>query len=343
MSGRERMFFTERLALLLSTGIPLHTSLDSLASQSETTSSSTLIQQVRESVAEGRSFSQALAAHPEAFPTTYVQMIAAAEQGGFLPTALEQLRDLDERRQELRSALLAAVTYPLFLILVSSAVIVFVLVVVFPKFEEMFTLIADQLPITTRWLMAASSLLRNWGWLVMPGLLGTGWIVWISFQLPRVRASIDRMATRLPLIRPLFLQLNLVQFLRVMGLSLANGIGILEALRAARETLTSVQFREFSVRLEEQVSGGRGMARTFEESELIPPLVAQMLATAEESGSLASVMTRLADFYEREWRQALQVVARIAEPALLIVMGGVVGLIVSSLILPIFKISRAVH
>ena len=303
----------------------------------------TLIADLNRDVQSGSTFARALGAYSEVFPPTYVNLIAAAELGGFLPVALDRLRDMEERREELNNTMVSAVSYPMVLALFSIAVVIFVLVVVFPKFEEIFSAIHDQLPITTRWLMAASDILRKW-WIPILAVSA------VSFKLlhdwakrPAGSEWIDRAILRTPGLRDILIQMNVVQMLRVIGLSLENGVGMVEALRSARAAVSSTYFRLFLDRVEAGVNEGRGLHQGFNEEETLPDLVKQMVATGEESGNLPAVMARLADFYEREWRRALGLIAKIAEPAMLVIMGGVVGLIVSSLILPIFKLSRAVH
>lgn len=343
IGSRERMFFTERLALLLDTGIPLHVALESLARQSDHEGMEKLVRQLREDVTGGMTFARALGQHSNVFPATYVNLIAAAETGGFLPIALERLREMEERREELRSTLKSALSYPIILMAFSFAVIVFVLVVVFPKFEEMFEMIRDQLPPTTSFLMAASDIMRRYWLGIILAACGAYAFAAAQLQRPEGRRALDRFMLRVPGLREIVIQLNIVQMLRVMGLSLANGVGLVEALRSAREAVSSDTFRGFLDRVDNGVSEGRGLASGFDDEPLVPELVKQMIETGEESGNLPQVMQRLADFYEREWRLALGMVSKVAEPAMLIVMGGVVGLIVSSLILPIFKLSRAVH
>jgi type II secretory pathway component PulF len=340
---RDRMFFTERLSLLLATEIPLHIALESLGRQAGEGAMAELTRKLRQDVSEGTSFARALAARPDVFPVTYVNLIGAAEAGGFLPIALERLRDMEERREELRSTLVSAISYPALLVAFSIAVVIFVLVVVFPKFEEIFSMIHDELPITTRWLMAASVVLRR-GWIAILiaigalAVLGSSWL-----KRPEGVLALDRFVLRVPGLRDIVVQSNVVQMLRVMSLSLEHGVSLVAALRAAREAVGSAYFRSFLDQVESAVQEGRGLGAGFEQEPLMPELVKQMIGTGEESGSLPIVMGRLADFYEREWRRALGILAKIAEPAMLVIMGGVVGLIVSSLILPIFKLSRAVH
>ncbi len=340
---RERMFFTERLELLLETGVPLHEALRALEGQAGSAEMGRVIAALREAVGGGLSFSEALRQQGNVFPPTYVSLVGAGEQGGFLPRVLARLREMDERREELRSTLIAAFSYPAFLMVFSFAVVVFVLIVVFPKFETIFEMIHDQLPITTRFLMALSALLRDHWLLALLGLGGLTTLLWRLARAPQGADAIDRWLRQVPVVRDIAVQYQLVQFMHVMSLSLANGVPILDALRACREILPSVGFRRFVGDLEARVEQGRGVASGFEAARFLPELVPQMVSTAEASGSLALVTGRVADFYERELRKKLALLAKVVEPAMLLVMGVVVGLIVSSLLLPIFKASTAVH
>ncbi len=338
--GKALMFFTERLALLLEAGIPLHSSLETLERQARA-SVRRMIRELRVGVSEGLSLSQALAKQPETFSSTYVHLVAAGEQGGFLSDVLERLQEMDEKRQELSSTMLAAFSYPAFLAVFSSAVVTFVLLAVFPKFAELFASFHDQLPITTRCLMWVSEALRAYWPVLLGGLVGAGLVFWHWVTRPEGAAALDRLVLRVPVLRDIVVQLNVVQFMRVMSLSIGNGVGLLESLRACRDVARSPSFQRFIERLEIRVSEGGRIASGFDQ-QLLPPLVPEMVATGEETGNLALVMGRVADFYERELRRKLALVSKIAEPAMLLVMGAVVGLLVSSLILPIFQLSRAV-
>ena len=339
----ERMFFTERLALLLETGSPLHTALETLERQAGSQPVREMTRRLVSDVSEGLPFSQALARQPDVFPRTYASLVVAAERGGFLPEVLQRLCEMDEKRRELNSELWSAFAYPAFLSIFSLAVVVFILVVVFPKFADLFESIRDQLPATTLVLMATSDLLRHYwaaGLIALAGAaaLGSRWLA-----RPEAKERVDRLALRLPLVRDILVQFQIVQFTRIMSLSLGNGVALLEALRSCRDIVPGARFRRFVEELETRVNEGGGIASGFRSAEFLPELVPQMVATGEESGKLALVMERLADFYEREWRKRLAVFAKIAEPAMLLIMGVVVGLIVSSLILPIFKLARVAH
>lgn len=340
---RERMLFTERLALLLDTGVSLHAGLKSLREQTDDPRLARIIGALCDEILQGSPLSAALRQHPQMFPASYVNLVAAAEEGGFLPQVLQQLIDMDEKTERLRSTLFAALSYPAFLVFFSLATIVFVLVGVFPKFTDMFERIRADLPLSTLVLMAISDFLRqHWAWVLGGcGVLLAGAVSWL--QHPAARGTIDGLKLRVPLVRDLFVQIYLTQTLRVMGLSLANGVPVVDALQACRDLVRNAAFARFIDSLHLQVTEGRGIARGFEQTLFIPPLVRQMIRTGEDTGNLAKVMTRIADFYDRELTKRITVLSKLAEPLMLLIMGAIVGVIVSSLILPIFKLSRAVH
>jgi type II secretory pathway component PulF len=225
----------------------------------------------------------------------------------------------------------------------SVAVVLFVLLVVFPKFGDLFQMIWDQLPVTTRILMTLSAGLRQYGVVLLAATAGAAVVAWRWIASAAGRTALDRLLHRLPVVSDLAIRYQLVQFLYVMSLALGNGVPMLDALRSCREVVASPTFRAFVGRLETDVTEGRGVSPGFAETDFVPALVGQMIATGEETGNLALVMGRIAEFYEREWKTRLTVLSKLVEPAMLVIMGVVVGLIVSSLILPIFKLSTTVH
>jgi type II secretory pathway component PulF len=343
LKAMDRIAFTEQLALLLETGTSLHLSLEALRRQADKSRMRDLIKELGDEIAAGKSFATALSRHPELFSATYINLIAAGEQGGFLPEALKQLQGLDERQERLQSTLVSTLSYPVFLLVFSAAVVVLVLVVVFPKFAEMFNTIRDQLPFTTLLLMAASDLLRQYwiGVIAATAGLAAALVSW-SRSAPG-RAVWDRAKLYAPGLRTLFVQLYVISTFRVMSLSLANGVSVIDAFDACREVVNNCVFRRFLERTKEHVLEGGGITKAFAETDFIPASVRQMISTAESTGKLAPVMAKLADFYERDLERKITLFAKIIEPLMLLVMGLIVGLIVSSLILPIFKLSRAVR
>ena len=342
ISAKERKFFTEQMALLLETGSSMQASLQALLRQLSNPAMIDLVQRLLDDVKQGRQFSFALARHPDVFSTTYVNLIAASEAGGYMHEVLEQLQEMEEKKQQLRQTMTSALSYPLFLMFFAFAVVIFVLVVVFPKFADLFSQIADQLPATTVFLMASSRIIQQYWLLLIAGLVAmvVAWIVWS--RTARGIQKLDWAKLHLPFIKDIFAQLYLIQSLRVLSLSLGNDVNIIDSLRACRDVVSNSLFQNFIHQIEEQVEQGKGIAIGFQNTSFIPPVVAQMIETGEETGNLPKVLRRLSNYYETELTNKLQTLSRLAEPFMLLVMGGVVGLIVSSLILPIFKLSRAV-
>lgn len=339
----DRMLFTERLALLLETGVPLHDALRSLHEQTDKPRLREIIGAVADDIVSGQRFSESLLKHPDLFPETYINLIGASEEGGFLPEVLEQLVDMDEKQERLRSTIVSALSYPGFLAGFSVLVVIFILAYVFPKFSVMFATMYKDLPLTTRIFMGASEVLTQHA---LPLALGTLALVGgglFALTRPETQIALDRLKLRVPFVKDIFIKIYLTRLMRVMGISLERGVTILATLAACRNVIANVEFQRFLAELEVQVTEGKGIAAGFQQSGFIPVSVRQMISTGEETGNLGRVMGRVADFYERDLTRQLNGLAKLAEPVMLMVMGALVGTIVTSIILPIFKLSRAVH
>lgn len=340
-TAKDRMVFTEQLALLLDGGVSLHHALKLIAEQTRNPGFRAVLEQVTNQVCEGRSLSQALAEHPEIFSRVYVNLVGASEKGGYLKKVLAKILALEEKKEELRAIMVSALAYPMFLLIFALVVVVFVLVVVFPKFADLFATIRNQLPVTTLFLMGLSDfLLQYWLPTLCAAIAGMGAAAY-GLRQPAVSEVIDRLKLTLPGARGLFSQIYLLQFMQVLGLSLSNGVTILETVAASKDVVKNSLFRQFLTRVETRVTEGSGISAAFREFPFVPGMVEQMVSTGEETGNLPTVAQRLAEFYERDLVKRLKLLSKLAEPLLLVVMGGVVGIIVSSLILPIFKLSKA--
>ncbi|MDH3527419.1 MAG: type II secretion system F family protein, partial [Gammaproteobacteria bacterium] len=283
---QERIFFTEQLSLLLETGTSMHVALQALKKQVTNPGLVRIIDGLIEQINEGNSLSAALAHYPDMFPSTYVNLVGAAEDGGFLDKVLLELMNMDEKREELRRTVTSSLSYPTFLILFSLGVVLFVLVVVFPKFADMFASIKDELPGTTLFLMGASGLLiEHWMTLsagLVVGLAGIAW--WL--HTPGGSIMVDRFKMGTIGIRDIYIQLYLIQSLRVLGLSLSNGVSIPDALASCRDVVHNSVFRRFISDVQTRVTEGSGFAMAFQQADFIPPTVRQMVTTGDETGNL---------------------------------------------------------
>ncbi|MCB1742542.1 MAG: type II secretion system F family protein [Gammaproteobacteria bacterium] len=342
VSKRERTSFTERLALLLAIGTPLHQALESLRGQTGDPRFAAVLSDIADRIEGGESFSTAVTRYPDLFPPTFMYLVRAGEEGGFLASVLRQLSLLDERMAELRGAMSAAMAYPVFLLLVSLSVIGFVLGFLFPKFELMFAQLGDQLPVLTRVLLGISALLREHAVLVCLAAIGAGVLVYLLFSRPSVRLLCERMKLGTPFIGDLFLQIYMVQSMRVLGLSLAHGVPLVAALRSCRDLIRNPHFAEVFERAEQAILNGGSLSGALERGSRLPTLASQMLMTGEAAGDIGGVAQRLADHYEKQLERRVKLYSRVVEPLMLLLMGVLVGMVVMSMILPIFQLSRAV-
>jgi type II secretory pathway component PulF len=338
----DRIFFTEQLSLMLETGMPLFESLKAFATLEIKPQMKLMVDSMLSDVEEGKSFSAALSAHPGFFSLAYIHLVAAAENGGFLDKVLVELTVMDDKREKLKATVISAMIYPGFLILFSIAVVIFVLVAVFPKFAVMFERIHDELPGSTLMLMAASNALINHWWIILAATIAIILAAFYWMRTPQGREVIDNLKLSVYVIKDIFIQLYLVQSMRLMSMSMANGVTVMDTLDACSEVVSNSVFNRFLSGLKVHVKEGAGFSDGFDEALFIPATVKQMIKTGDTTGNLAQVMARVADYYERELEKKLTIFTRMVEPVMLLVMGTVVGLIVSSLILPIFKLSRAV-
>jgi type II secretory pathway component PulF len=284
-----------------------------------------------------------LSKHPDLFSTTYVSLIAASEAGGYIRRILEHLLQMEKQREELKNSLVSAVSYPAFLMIFSLGMVVFILAVVFPKFGTLFTSIHDQLPVTTLFLMAVSQAITDYWWIIVP--VCAALIACFMFWLKSAggRRIVDQLKLKLPMIRHIFIKIYLIQTMRILSLSLKNGVNLTEALSLAKGVVNNQGFTDFLDKLLNDVIEGRSLAHGFNTTAFIPPIVQQMVTTGEATGNLALVSDRIADYFQQDLEKLLKLVTKAIEPLMLLVMGVVVGVLVSSLILPIFKLSHAVH
>ncbi len=338
----DRIFFTEQLSLMLEAGMPLYESLKAFNSLENKPQLKVIVTSLLNDVEEGKSFSEAMEKHSDFFSLAYINLIAAAEGGGFLDKVLTELKVMDQKREKLKSTVVSAMIYPAFLILFSVAVVIFVLIAVFPKFAVLFERIHDELPITTLVLMSASHALINYWWLFLAGLVIVIVAVYFWLRSPHGIETMDRLKLSVFMIKDIFIQLYLIQSMRLMSMSMDNGVSAIDTLGACSEVVENTVFNRFISGLKTHVKEGAGFATGFEQADFIPPTVKQMIKTGDSTGNLAQVMARIADYYETELEKKLALFARMIEPIMLLVMGVVVGLLVSSLMLPIFKLSRAV-
>lgn len=331
--------FTRRLSDLTAGGLPLSRSLDILARQSRNHRLNMLIRTIHADVETGESFSAALARHNGCFGPVYVGVIQAAESSGDLDRALADLSQLMETEWEVKQKVQAALIYPLLLLSVAVAVVIFLTVYVIPRFQFLFDELGQRLPLPTRLLIGGSHFLRDtWGLLFLVALVGA---ILSTRYKSSVRAALNRWLRRVPVISNMTESLFLERWTRLMTSLLKNGFTVPEALRLSQKTLGSSLYAQDYSSMIRGLEEGLSLSDALRPLPQIPPMVCELIAAGEESGSLEGTFERLSGFFEREVRLKSRVLLSFLEPALILGMGLVVGFVAISMLLPIFEMSAS--
>jgi type IV pilus assembly protein PilC len=326
---------------MLEIGTPLSKALAALAKQTENAVFKEIILALQQDIEEGRQLSDAMRRHPFVFNNVTVSMIQAGESGGFLNDILNRIVELQEKRLAITTQIKTALTYPAFLCVIGFLVVVFVMVGVLPKFTAFFAGKESILPFHTRFLMTASGSLREYWWIYILLCAGLAVSLKLFKESKQGQALIDRLLVRAPLIARLCNKIYTCELLRILGHLMESQVPLLDALAVTRGTVRNQNFRRFIDQIKEHVKQGGKFSKTFADYPYILPSVKEMVATGEEVGNLSRVMLRLAKFYDGEVERDLKKLAAMIEPIALTVLGVVVGLIVSAVILPMFKLAHA--
>lgn len=333
---------TRQLATLSASGMPIEEALRVIARHSEKPRIQRLIMSVRARVVEGHSLAGALAEFPRSFPEIYIATVRAGEQSGHLDAVLERLADYTEERQETRSTVGNALAYPIILTLVALAIIIFLLAYIVPEVVGVFASFDAELPWLTRALIATSGFLREWGGALGAALIGAVIAGRLALRNPRVRYASDEFLLRLPVAGSLLRGADTGRFARTLSILGASGVPVLEALGIASTVIGNRPLRAAVERAAVQVREGSSLHRALERSGRFPPLVLHLISSGEQSGQLDTMLQRAADHQERETRMKVSLMVNIFEPAIILVMGVVVLVIVLAILLPIFELNRLV-
>ncbi len=343
LSARTLAYTTHELADLLSGGLPLLSALTLLANQTEQADLRRVIDALADAVRDGRSLSDVMNDFPQVFPPLYRSMVQAGEVGGGLEQALRRLAELGEHEAELRSRLLSASAYPLFVLAVATAMTGFLIAYVIPKLSLVFIESGQLLPLPTRVLLAISGVVSRWWWLLLGGLAAAGWGVrrWHASQAGRER--IDRLLVGLPGVGPLLRKLETARLTRNLGVMVGQGVPVLQALDVVSRSVANSLLRRAVEQIQEAVRGGSGLAAALQASGQFPPFVSNMIAVGEESGTVDAALLKVAATYERDVDRVVRTLTTILEPVLLVIVGGVVMFIVLTMLLPVFQIGLVVQ
>lgn len=339
VSAIEVETFIRQLAALLGAGIPLARALERLAAEATSANAKAQWRAVHGLVVDGASLADALGQFPRTFPRVHIAMVKAGETGGFLDVVLNQIADFQSRERDLRGKVTAALVYPIALAVLATAVVTFLLVYFIPKFKTIFDDFGANLPRLTQIIVALGDIVRHYGpaFLAILAMLAVLFIRW--WNTPKGRYTWEDWMLRWPLIGVLVSRFAMIRFCRMLGTLVGAGVPLLPALRVARESLgNQVLSRAADTSVERLSQGGRLADSLQACNGLFPGSALEIISVAEEAGRLEQELVRLADTTEKDLDRRLHLTVSLAEPAMLVVMAAVVGVIVVGMVLPIFAL-----
>jgi general secretion pathway protein F len=330
---------TRQLAVLVNAGIPLVDSLTALVEQVDHERLKRVLSAVKQRVNEGGSLADALAAHPKAFSTLFVNMIRAGESSGALDVVLFRLADFTEGQARLRSKVLGTLTYPAAMLLIGTVIMGILFTVVIPKITKVFEDTKATLPWTTRFLIGFSSFVHDWWWAMGLGLVAAGWLFSRWIRTPAGRARWDVMILDAPIVGPLARHLAIARFSRTLATLLKSGVPLLTAMDIVKNIVGNTRLASVIDASRESIKEGESIAAPLKRSGEFPPLVYHMVAIGEKSGQLEEMLKNVADAYDSQVDTRISALTSLLEPVMIVVMGVAVAFIVFSILMPILQVN----
>jgi general secretion pathway protein F len=344
VGSREVTVMTRQLATLLGAGLPLVQSLTTLIAQTSHPQLKTILSRVREEVNEGNSFSQTMTHYPQVFPAFYLNMVRAGEASGTLHLVLERLADFSEKQQALKGRVQAALAYPLFMFLIGSVVLFFLVTFVVPNVTRIFDEMHQTLPLITILLIGVSRFLETFWWVIVAGLIGA--FVALKYFLSKTqkgRTLLDRTLLALPVIGQMNRKMAVARFSRTLGTLLESGVPLLASLEIVRNIVGNSIISAAIQKAGHDVREGQNLSAPLARSGLFPTIAVEMISVGEQSGNLEPMLYRIAEAYEKEVESNITMLTSLLEPIMILVMGLAVGFIVVSILLPIFEMNQLVR
>ncbi|MHC1788752.1 type II secretion system F family protein [Solidesulfovibrio sp.] len=338
----ELLTATQVLATLLEAGLPLDKALASLIEQMRTGRAKWVYSHILERIREGQDFSTALAAYPAVFPPTYISMVRSAEATGMLPIVLANLAEYLDRQMALARTLQAALAYPAFMFCFGLVVMALLLTYVIPEVTRIFVDLRRALPLPTVILIAVSDFFRAWWPAIFGGLAALIFGLNRLVRTPRGRAVADRLTLALPVVGTIAQNAATARLARTLGTCLNQGVTMLAALRIAGSVSGNLVFERAMERIRDEASQGGGLTEPMRASDIFPPIVIQLVSAGEQSGRLGELLVSAARMLENDVSIRIKSASALFEPIMILLLGGMVGLMVLAVLLPIFEMSSLI-
>jgi type IV pilus assembly protein PilC len=323
---------------MVNAGLPILRALAILEGQAPSSILKTAISEIRIDVERGSSLSVSMAKHPKVFNRLYIAMVRSGETGGILDQVLERTATNLEREVNLRNRIRSAMTYPIVVLGFVTLILLAMLIFIVPQFQSIYTQLHGTLPFLTRMLLAASNLVRHDFLFVIAGIAITVYVIKRWKKTDKGREQWDRMKLKVPVFGPLFLKTSLARFARTLGVLNRSGVPILQSLEVVADAVSNSLVAKGVYAVQESVKQGESLAKPLRLHKVFPPMVVQMLAVGEETGALDTMLDKVAIFYDDEVTATVDQLTSLIEPVMIAIVGGMVGIAVIALYMPMFNI-----
>lgn len=342
VSSRDMVIFSRQFATMIDSGVPILQALQVMCDQTENKKLRRKLMEIRDDVQGGSSLYEALSKHPDVFDSLYTNMVNAGETGGVLDQVLDNLAEYIEKASNLKSKVKGAMIYPAVVSLIAIAVVATILIFVIPTFEKMFQDFGGALPAPTAFVISLSDFVTsNIGWLLLGAILAM-----VAFRFfykwERGKIIVDRWLLFMPVFGPLLRKVAVARFSRTFSTMVASGVPILYALDIVARTAGNKIVEQGVLQAKKSIAEGQTISEPLEETGVFPPMVIHMLSIGESTGALDTMLAKVADFYDSEVDVAVDSLTSLIEPIMIVFLGIVVGGLVISMYLPIFKIAGQV-
>jgi len=337
-SLKEISILCRLFATMIDAGLPLIASLDVLIAQTNNLRMKKALQNVYKKVKEGETLSRSLGDYPTIFPSLMVNMVEVGEVGGLLDDVLNRLANHFEKEHKLNEKIKSALTYPAVVSVMASVSVIFILTFVLPTFVQMFENFKMELPLLTRILLATSNTLHNYALFLIAFIVVGTYGLKVTYQRESSRKMIDKLILTIPVVGMLSRKIGIARFSRTLSTLLHGGVPIITALDVVKKTTGNLSMMEALEQAQAGIKEGMALASTLAQSKVFNPMVIQMVSIGEESGALDKMLEKIADFYESDVDDVVGRLSSIIEPVIIGILGVVIGLIVISIMIPIFDI-----
>jgi type IV pilus assembly protein PilC len=340
---KDLVLFTRQFATMINAGLPLVQSLDILANQQPNKRAAEKIAAVLSDVESGSTLADAMGRHRDFFSEIYVNMVTAGEAGGILDVILLRLAEYLEAAEKLKRKVRGAMFYPLTVLGFSGLAIAALLIFVIPTFAGFFQDANVPMPLLTRFVMGLSDFLLAWWWAMAAGIVGAGFLIRTYRKTPAGRLTTDRLLLRIPFLGGVLRKSAIARFSRTLGTLVQSGVPILDGLEITARTSGNRVVEEAVMKSRASIAGGETIAEPLKRSDVFPPMVVQMINVGEQTGGLDDMLGKIADFYDEEVDSSVSALTSIMEPVMIVFLGGIVGVMVIAMYLPIFDIIKTVE